>query len=582
MSELPPLPAGFVLDAPTSPELPPLPPGFVLDGGNQQPSASQGTPKFGLGDTWPAQIAKQIGNALTLPGRVWSGEVPTTDAEGRTSPELYKESMKAAAALGGPVNPAVRVGETWAGAIREAAPAVTRGTQAAKTAADLGAPLPVGVASDSRAIQGLTAGTRQLPLVGARLDNRVAKTVTAAGEAVEDMAGTLAGGVTDRATVGSALRPALSNVIDDNRATIDAAYTGVRSLIDPDMVLPASNTAKVYQKIVAERAAARQADPEAGLEGIKNVAEKGISFNGLVRAKSDLSQSVDFLNKHAGFSNADKKRIGAAMSADLGEVARLAVRQPTNSGRAVTALREAEGIASDLIGQNKTLQQLVGNQRDEGVIGSIINAAQAKTGNVKLLAQLRGSMKPQEFEQIAGVALAELGHRPSTGEFSLNQFSTGWDKMAPQAKGLLFKPEHRRFLEEIATLSKQLKGGDQYANTSNTARAGMIGIGIGSAGPAVASLMTGNPTPALAALASIVGGYGLAKVLSKPAGAATVARWMKAAKVYETTPSVARRASLTIASRDLVTRVKDLAPAEFLRQLQAPMRTPAEEHQPKP
>ncbi|HEX5509823.1 MAG TPA: hypothetical protein VFX37_15085 [Pseudolabrys sp.] len=80
------LPAGFVLGPPNaaspaapSPAAPTsaaasapaaggLPPGFVM--GAPGPLAH----KFGLGDTWPARLAKSIWSAITLPGDVYSGK----------------------------------------------------------------------------------------------------------------------------------------------------------------------------------------------------------------------------------------------------------------------------------------------------------------------------------------------------------------------------------------------------------------------------------------------------------------------------------------------------------------------------
>jgi hypothetical protein len=70
MSDLPP---GFVLDQSASSQAgsPALPDGFVMDGG--APAAPQ-PHKFGLGDTWPAQLAKSIYSGVTLPGDVYSGK----------------------------------------------------------------------------------------------------------------------------------------------------------------------------------------------------------------------------------------------------------------------------------------------------------------------------------------------------------------------------------------------------------------------------------------------------------------------------------------------------------------------------
>jgi len=48
---------------------------------------------------------------------------------------------------------------------------------AAKTAEDLGAPLPYGLATDSKPLQAATKAAQQLPMVGPKIGEQAAKTV---------------------------------------------------------------------------------------------------------------------------------------------------------------------------------------------------------------------------------------------------------------------------------------------------------------------------------------------------------------------------------------------------------------------
>lgn len=61
------------------------------------PQAAPGKPSFGLGDTWPARIARSIMSAATLPGDVYQGNVAMTGDDGRTNPAVIDR----AAELGG-------------------------------------------------------------------------------------------------------------------------------------------------------------------------------------------------------------------------------------------------------------------------------------------------------------------------------------------------------------------------------------------------------------------------------------------------------------------------------------------------
>jgi hypothetical protein len=51
-----------------------------------------GSPRFGLGDTWPARLAKSLYSAVTLPGDVYQGNVSMYGADGRTNPEVINRA----------------------------------------------------------------------------------------------------------------------------------------------------------------------------------------------------------------------------------------------------------------------------------------------------------------------------------------------------------------------------------------------------------------------------------------------------------------------------------------------------------
>lgn len=639
------LPPGFVLDRRPAEQAgaSDLPPGFVLDKAAEQPASAAQPERHGVAGAWdeikkrfnepitsasdflsPLKIAggmyRSAVSAATLPNDVISGRtalpsrggLPGSIPEGSPGADEAMGRVRDMAMIANPVNPAVRAGEGWAAAGREIAgphlpgaiksqavlvrpppqsPANIRPTQ---TAVDLGAPLPIGVASENRAVQGLTQAARQLPGVGAQIDNRIANTVDKAGEAVKGIAGELsAGGATDRASVGAATRPSLKGVIDDNNAKIDYVYSTLRSVIDPDKTTQLPNTAGTLRQIIAARTAAKVSNPEAGLDDviklvnpIRNnlgqVKSVGASFNGLQRARSDLGNSINFAAANPGFNVGDAKRLYAAMSQDM---AHIVTRNPVpgvTPKQSLDVLRAANAAASQLIEHNKNLQNLVGMKTDEGVVGSIISAAQEKTGNVRLLAQLRHSMPKEDFNQISGVAISELGHSPATGEFSLGKFVTGWGKMSDRAKALLFPDaQHRQMLDNISNLGQKLKGGDQYRNTSNTARASGLGDMIKMAGGAAAALAaSGDPTALLGLVGAVGGGYVLAKALGKPAGAASIARWIRAEKAHNLAPSPVTRIAMTRAGSDLVTNMAGTANMrveEFVRLLQSPIKTHSEE-----
>jgi hypothetical protein len=564
------LPAGFVLDtAPTQDGG--LPEGFVLD--QPQQAAASMAPR-GIVDqltgatgeryqTWPERLVRGIGGAIasgvTLPRDVYQGQVNPE------SPEATGRVLDLAT-ISTPINPAYRLGS------RFGAPPVSRepppGQSAAVTAAELGAPLPRGVASDSRTVQAITQASRQMPFVGQQIEERTAATIGRAGEAVDELATSL--GASDRASVGANLRTALDNVVTRNKDIIDESYAGVRGMINSKNVVIPENTRRVFDLIVARRMEAGQPNPISGLEQIENIVTKGVNFDGMIRAKSDLASTVDFLAAHGGFSNADKKQLGAAMSRDLGEIAARSARPGARPDQVVSSLRSAEAEASKIIESNKTVGKLLANKRDEGLATSVLNAAGERGGNLRLLGQLKRQLAPAEFEQIAGTVLGELGHNPAIGQFSLNKFATAWEKLSPRARELMFPKGHGRFLNDIAELGRHLKGGERYMNTSGTGRAAMLGTLVGAAGTGAVAAVMGNYAPLLGLGATAAGGFILAKGLARPAVAASMARVARAALAYQKTPSVTTRTNLLLASKDATSNLASWAGTtsqEFMRRL---------------
>ena len=551
---------------------------------------------------YPGIAVDQIVDAFKLPGEVYQGKVDPYSPEGRErvlnaasvalpagefagtgakiarrAAELARPPPQAPLSL---YSPTGQVIGTTVPAPHLPTPnpdyiAPSPGIEAAKTAADLGAPLPTGLVSENRATQALTQASRSLPLVGAKIDQRVGSTIENAGGAVKDIAENLSGGVPDRATAGAQLRPSLEGVIADNNVKIDHAYQSLRGVIDPNAVSPVPATAVALKRIMSERVASRMKTPESGLQDIINLTNNGASFDGLQRARADVGKIIGLAenNPNPGFNVGDFKRLYAAMSGDMERTVR--ANATVHPDVAASALGDANKVAADLVERNKNVQRLIGRNRpDEGIVGSIINAAQGKSGNARLLGELRAQMPKDDFEQIAGVALSELGHNPATGEFSLEKFGTAWRKLGDTAKSALFAdPAHREALDKIANLDAVLKQSDKYINKSGTARAEMIGKAVAGAGALATAIMSGNVPVVMSTLAAGAGGYGLAKYLARPATASALRKWATVAQDQATGRYGTGKAALALASRNLMTNLRDVpgfndaesAPAEPLR-----------------
>lgn len=434
---------------------------------------------------------------------------------------------------------------------RAAPTALTRGQRAAQTAEDLGAPIPRGLASDNTAINATTAKIRSVPVIGSRVSNAVDRTQHAAGERLEDIAGQM-GGASDRAAADAIVRPGLQSAIDANRAQIDANYNGVRGLIDHNRQFPMPRTQQALAAIRGQRAAAGHPNAGHGLEQFENVS-RGATFNGAHRARVDAREAGNPLVPHPGYNAADYNRLTRAMTADIRSMAAAGARNATPAGRqaAVQAFDQAETEFGRLAEQNGVLQRLV-DSRGEGAIATLLNAAKEKGGNIALLAQLRNSMAPADFQAIGGMLLHELGQNNATGEFSLAKFATQWDKTAPRARSVLFSPQHLQNIEDIVGLGTHIKSALRESNNSHTAGvlilfdlardAILFGATAAAGTMSGASLATGAmATPAVL----------FAHWLSRPATASSMAAWMRARAGMLGHPTPGRLAAFNITTRNL-------------------------------
>lgn len=436
-------------------------------------------------------------------------------------------------------------------------PRVATGEAAAKTARDLGAPLPRGVTSDSTHVQSLTSRLRQMPFAGGEIGERVQATQAAAGRRIEEIASGASRTPPDRALAGSVLRPAIQGLIDKNNQDIDAAYNHLRSIIDSHKFAPIQNTKNALHApkgILAKRRGARMANPEAGLTDVINMVKAGVSFDGLQRARNHLGQVIEFAKSkpNPGFDLADLRRLYAAMSADMAAAVRKWAK--VHPDRASSTLAGANRLAETIIEQNGTLQRVLNINADERVAGALITAAQQKTGNLRLLAELKAGLPPDDFEMIAGSLLTELGHHAATGEFSLNKFVTEWDKINQNAKNILFSPAHLQNIEDIVAMGRHIKGALAESSSSHSANllvlldlakdAALLGGDLATSGHLGVGTLVGGGTS--------VGLWFLTHWLASPAKASSMARWARARQAgydYGWTP--ARLATFNLATRNL-------------------------------
>lgn len=468
--------------------------------------------------------------------------------EGKSLPEITQDTGKGVA-IGGVAGGAIGA----AVGPRAVKPDTTTGQRAAATAERLEAPLPRGISSNVPFIQQTTQQARQIPWAGQRIGQAAAKTVDAAGNKVGEIVEDLTP-VAERNATNVALHGPLNRAVENNKAAQNSAYKELRDSINPDQRfrMPKTEAALAAVKLARQRAGWQ--NPSEGLEQVENLVAQGGGFNGVHRARRDMTNAGKSATPNPGYDKGDFRRLRAAMDADLKNIVRGSSTEPIKSE---SLFNTAELKFGQLAQENDGLQKLI-DAKGEGAVTNLFGAAKEKGGNLELLAQIKRSIPKDAWDRFAGTMLHELGHNNAKAEFSLAQFSTGWDKLSNGAKAILFSPEHRKWIDDIAELSRHIKGGDQYKNTSNTAGALILFDILKTAAETGVGVAAGLIAPAAAGTvaASALGADLLTRFLASPAKASSISRWVRAYRgVTLNQPTPARIATFKVATRNLANNV---------------------------
>lgn len=579
------LPAGFVLDQQTA-GAPTLPEGFVLDGPQQSAPAPK---KFGLGDTWPAQIAKSIYSGLTLPGDVLKGEAQLPSAMGVPGSVPFGDPLSAGArvadmaALVSPISPVSRAGGGWAGVL----PSPTPGQEAAQAAGRIGVDIPRAAASDSMVVQRTGQALSNIPVGGSSLRKSAEEATTQLGLAADKAGASLTGSEVIPQQAGATARTALERYIGPTtESRSDKLYTAVGSMVNKDVKTPLPATMAKVDEIASRRANAGIAGESGAIKEVMDAATRpdGLNYFGIKDLRTSIGEKLRSGILPSDISQSELKQIYGALSDDLANSVKV-----SGGDRALAAFERANKYHSLVSGRRENLAKLL-NTSDEGLFSKITQlAGSGASADAALLAQARKSIPQDEWAQISAAAIGRLG-RDSAGNFSAPLFVRDYGKMSDAGKSILFNStkdgkDLRRFLDDIYKVSERSKAWNRFSNPSGTAQ-NAIGVGqLAGFGAAGAKLAAGSLVEPLTAISSVLGAWALSRALARSVTAAPVAQWSRAYEAAVLRPGASTLSTLQIASRNLANTLSDklgvsINPTDFLRSIQAPARVSAEDQQP--
>lgn len=223
-----------------------------------------------------------------------------------------------------------------------------------------------------------------------------------------------------------------------------------------------------------------------------------------------------------------------------------------------------QDLANAVLGRN--------GRTDEALFAAInAYAKSGGRGDIQTLSRLVKALPQQDRGDLAGAIIRQVGISPRTGQFSPDVFASQWRTYTPQAKAILFgnAGAHRQALDDIMVISERMKQiGSRFGNPSGTAQnANIFAMGAG----AMAAPLT--------TLTAALGGTMVARILASPATASSASKWSRAYFALRMQPTSQRLAAYNTASRNLINTagVRDVTVSDFLRALQSPYPSAADE-----
>lgn len=474
-----------------------------------------------------AGILGAIKRSVMLPGDVMAGKVDP----------LSQEGIGRAAEFAGVFSPATPAAGTGKGIAALAGREERPGMEVAAAASRIGVDLPRAVTSDSSAVQQAGKILTNVPLGGTPLRKASNKAIEQIGKAADRVQEGYGGG--NVANAGAAARQGISDYATKTLAgRVKTAYDDVDSLVTQNVTTPLSSTAKIATDISARRSNANL--PESSAVGVVKKAlenKDGLNYQGIKDLRTTVGEMLDTPDLTSnGFSQAELRRIYGGLTDDLKSAVSRA-----GGENASKAFEAANQLAAKTSREREALNKVLGRDAsDERLFDRITSMAgsNARADRVSL-ARVRNAVSGETWNDLASGVISRLG-RDADGNFSPDRFISGYGKLSPEGKSVLFggKKELASSLDDIATVSRRFKSLNQYANPSGTAQSA-VGAGY----------LSGVFLDPATVVGSVVGARVMSGILSKPVGAKALAAYAKAYERQATAPSKAASQALKNTSR---------------------------------
>lgn len=318
---------------------------------------------------------------------------------------------------------------------------------------------------------------------------------------------------------------------------VSEAYDKLDAHMPPEASRDLTNTRTVAQDLQSRYEATGQEGFSPTIKKVLGAATdpKEISYQGLKDLRSEVGEMLESGTKisETGISDKQLRALYKGMTDDM-----RAMVQEHGGTRGSQLWERANTYARLASERREQLGRILGaNRSDEGIFGAIINkAGSANSADAKALATAKKSMPADEWNEIASAAVGRLGKvKTDTGtHFDPGRFVKDYDKLSDRGKALLFGENQRlrKALDAISDLSKFNETPKHPGPIAHLLSAGLVLGHAGGEGGVVEKVGR-----MLHIVGAVTGVRVLGRMLSKPATAESVAKWMQGYKLATLKPT---------------------------------------------
>lgn len=320
------------------------------------------------------------------------------------------------------------------------------------------------------------AGLESLPISAGTIQRNTQRVIDE-GEARATELARRAGNVGATESAGGALKSGAETYVADFNRKSKALYQEVDKFIRKDDLVVAPNTAQMLKDLSTDASLFPQLEKEVGLNKYRSLLtdfqQDGIDvampYELLKRVRSKIGESIGKIDGPlSSMGQGDLKRLYGAITEDMRVIAESSGPEATKAWNRANNFYAAGSTRIE-----DTINKILKPATDQGAykaVSDMLREGNSKQ-STKTLLNIKKSLPKDDFDQFRATLIDNLGRPSGKAEgFSPSYFVSGYEKMAPQSRRLVFG----ELDSDLGQLAKTMQKAKEAGVDINRSRTGNV------------------------------------------------------------------------------------------------------------